>query len=159
VSTNPLVPRPRLARRVGRGGQMLTLASLLLLLGCGRGAYIRVQVARPGEFAQPVWVGVYFLSQETGLDGIETHELIDNPDRFDAAAGVIDKEVFPVYSGEAPHPVAREKYDPRIGWVVIAAGFPKPEACAREKFKVKKDAEITFKVSVEEKCLKITKKD
>ena len=132
-------------------------AATLFAAGCGGGSYIRARLERPVQYEQPVWVGVYFLSQESALDGVETSKLIDSPDSYGESAGVIDREVFPVYPGADVHTVLREKYDPRIAWVLFVA-FPKGEACSRQKLAVKKDAELTLTVSVEEQCLVVKKK-
>lgn len=139
-------------------GASLLLAQVFLAAGCGNSSYIRMKVARPDSFEQPVWVGAFFLSQETALDGVETRDLIDQPDSYGPSAGVVDKEVFPVYPGEAARSLAREKYDPRIGWVLLVGAFPNSEPCAREKIKVKPESELTLQVSVEEQCLKVNKK-
>jgi predicted component of type VI protein secretion system len=130
---------------------VIALMGLVLLSGCGQRA-IKINLDRPAELSQPAWVGVYFLSQETALNELGNDQLAD-PDGVDRGAGVVDKEVFPVYPGDAAHQINMKDYDPEIRWVVVAAGFPDARRCARQRIPVREGASLKIRVIVDEDCI------
>jgi predicted component of type VI protein secretion system len=130
---------------------VLVILGLAIISGCGQ-RYIKIDLNRSDKFNQPVWVGVYFLSQETALDAMESKELAD-PNGRELGSGVLRKTVFPLYPGEKAAPILEENYNPEIRWVVIAAGFPHTRRCARLKVPVTEGAELTMKISVNEECI------
>ncbi|MFC1573459.1 hypothetical protein ACFL6M_07675 [Candidatus Eisenbacteria bacterium] len=148
-------------RKMGRftkryGWMVLTfclLAGFSSCAGCSK-SYIRVNLGRPGNLGRPVWVGVYFLSQESVLDNTPNTELSD-PEWTPEGPGVEDKEVFPIYPGGNIRQIVREKYNPSIRWVVVAAGFPEAKPCARQKIPVKEGAKLTITVTAAEECIQL----
>jgi hypothetical protein len=130
---------------------VVALVGLVLVSGCGQ-RYIKIDLDRPDELSQPAWVGVYFLSQETVLNDLENDQLAD-PDGVDGVAGVVDKEVFPVYPGDQAHQINKKEYDPKIRWIVVAAGFPDARPCARQQIPVSEGADLKIRVIVDEDCI------
>ncbi len=133
--------------------KILAIAGLILCAGCGK-SYVRVHLDRPDNLKQPAWVGVYFLSQESVLDDLDNIRLSD-PDAVPLGEGIVDKEVYPIYPGEEVRRIERLEFDPEIRWVVIAAGFPDAQRCAREKVRVDEGAKLTLTVTVDEKCINL----
>jgi hypothetical protein len=129
------------------------LVALWLCAGCGS-RYIVLNLDRPASLSQPAWVGVYFLSQELALDGMEDVQLVD-PDGIDVGDAIIDKEVYPLYPGGPARKIELKDFDPAIRWVVIAAGLPDDPPCARKTVPVEENAELTLSVTVGEDCVVI----
>jgi hypothetical protein len=136
-----------------RSALIPVLLGALLLAGCGS-AHIRLQLQRPEDCTRPLNVGIFFLSRESALNGVGPAELINHPERFTEADGVLDRESFPLYPGDS-RVVAREKPDTRIGWIVVAGGYPDSPACAIQRVPVKKKSKFALSVSAEETCLKV----
>ena len=132
---------------------ILAVAGLILSAGCGK-SYIRINLYRPSILEQPAWIGVYFLSQESALDDKDNIQLSD-PDGIPLGDGVVDKEVYPLYPDDPVRKIRREKFDPQIRWVVVAAGFPDALPCARQRIRVDEDAKLTLDVSVNEDCIDV----
>ena len=128
----------------------LTLSLILCQSGCGR--HIKVYLERPAEMPQPAWVGVYFLSMESALDGMSNIELSD-PDAVSVGGEVVYKEVYPLHPGGAIHRIILKDYNPEIRWVVVAAGIPDNPQCARKKVPVKEGSKLKISVTVNEKCI------
>ena len=131
----------------------LAIAGLILIAGCGK-CYIKIDLARSGSPERPVWVGVYFLSQESALDDRDNAEL-SNPDGIPLGDGVIEKEVYPLYPDGEIRQIERKPFKPEISWVVVAAGFPDAKPCARKKVQVKEGAKLTITVTVDEECINL----
>ena len=129
------------------------IAGLILVAGCGQ-RYIKVNLERPGSLSQPAWVGVYFLSQESALDGLDNRQLAD-PDAVAPGGGVVRKEVIPLYPGGQVRHFELKPYQEEIQWVVVAAGFPDAQECALRKIQVPKGAKLTINVSVTENCVNV----
>lgn len=130
---------------------LIALMGLVLLSGCGKRT-IKIDLDRPAELSQPAWVGVYFLSQETALNELE-NDLLADPDGVELGSGVVDKQVFPVYPGDAAHQINMKDYDPEIRWIVVAAGFPDARRCARQRIPVNEGATLKIRVIVDEDCI------
>jgi hypothetical protein len=129
---------------------LLVLALLMVQTGCGR--HIKVYLERPAETPQPAWVGVYFLSNESALDGMSNIELSD-PDAVPVGGEVIYKEVYPLHPGGDINRIVLDDYNPEIRWVVVAAGIPDDPLCARHKVPVQEGAKLKLIVTVNEKCI------
>jgi predicted component of type VI protein secretion system len=132
---------------------IMAAAALSGATGCGQ-RYIQVDLERPGDLPRPVWVGVYFLSQESALDDVDTSRLAD-PDGVPLGDGVVKKEVYPLHPGGVVKRISLKGYDPLIRWVVVAAGFPEPRGCARQKVLVKEGAKLTIAATVGEECIRL----
>jgi len=132
---------------------LLILIGLFLLSGCGQ-RYVNVNLIRPPNFDKSVWVGVYFLSQETALDDLDNIVLAD-PDNENelAGRGVVHKEIFPLYPAEEAHLIQMPKYDPAIRFIVVVAGIPDANPCARQSYTLKENAELTIYAILNEKCI------
>lgn len=141
---------------------LLALALLVpLVSGCGGAASLQMSIERPAEEKGAVWVGVYFLSKPSALDGKSIAELIDKPEASKAVDGVVDQEVFSLQPGRGPRAVLREEYEKRLNGVntiLVVANFPKPGDCARHKETVKQGDSVNLLISVAEKCLSVKKK-
>lgn len=155
---NPFVMRtPRFGSRA-----LLLLAGLLAapaLTGCGGAAALRMSIDRPAENKGPIWVGVFYLTKESALDGKSVADLIDKPEAVKGMDGVLDKEVFSVQPGK-DRPILREEYEKSLlglNTILVVANFPKPTDCARQKIAVKKGEDIKYHISVTEKCLEVKK--
>ena len=131
----------------------LVIGGLCLAAGCGS-RYIMIDLERPVELKQPVWVGVYFLSQETALDDLENHELTD-PDGVELGGAVVYKEVYSLYPGDEARPIKLEKYDESIRWIVVAAGIADPQECARWKKEVEEGAKLKIAMTVDDQCISV----
>ncbi len=146
-------PNPTPARRRARslaGG--LALAVMLLgLAGCGQ-RYIAVELDRPENLPQPVWVGVYFLSQESALENYSNAELATES-RVEGADGVVHERVFAIKPGDRRQ-IELQEYDERIGWVEVAAGLP--DRCARQRIAVESGAKLRIMITVTETCIELT---
>lgn len=160
MKRNPLVTRaPRF-----KAGALLLLCALTaapLLVGCGHPAGMNMTIDRPAENKGPIWVGVFYLTKESALDGKSVAELIDKPEAVKGMDGVLDKEVFSVQPGK-DRPIVREEYEKTLlglNTILIVANFPKPTDCARQKIAVKKGEDLKYTVSVAEKCLEVKKSD
>jgi len=129
---------------------VLALAVLTLLAGCGK-SHINLDLVRSGDSERAVWVGVYFLSQESVLDDKDA-TVLSNPDGVSLGGGVIDKEVFAVYPKAEAHRIDLEDFNPEISWVLVAAGFPDAMECARQKVQVKDD-KLNIAVTVGKECI------
>lgn len=132
----------------------LVAASLLLLVlaGCGGGSYIHLNLMRDVSHDKPVYVGVYFLSQEAAIDAASIPDLIDNPDQF--TDGVVARQVLPVYPGEVK-PLPMDNYDPSIRWVAIVADFGSSAECTRDKKAVPPGSKLDLSVSIEADCIQL----
>lgn len=124
---------------------------LLLPLACGGSNKLQLSVARGAAFEHPTYVGVYFLSQESVLDGEPLVELIDNPEQY--TEGVVRKEFVTVYPGDTKS-IELQNPDPRISWVVVVADFAE-SPCARVKRPVKSGSSLALRVDVQEKCIEV----
>lgn len=129
---------------------VLALALLIGQAGCGR--HIKVYLERPAEMPQPAWVGVYFISMESALDGMSNIQLSD-PDAVSIGGEVIHKEVYPLHPGGEIHRIILDDYNQDIRWVVVAAGIPDNPQCARKKVPVKEGAKLKLIVTVNEECI------
>ena len=131
------------------------LVLLLVLSGCGGGggSYIRLNLMRDVSHDKPVYVGVYFLSQEGAIDAASIPDLIDSPDQF--TDGVVAKQVIPVYPGEVK-PLPMDNYDTRIRWVAVVADFGSAAECARDKHAVPPGSKIELTVQIEANCIELT---
>jgi hypothetical protein len=140
----------------------LTLAAAFSgCLGCGGGGpYFQMRMSREVAEGQPVWVGVYLLTKEAALDGKEIRELTNKEaaKSLGPSDGVAEHYIQPVYPGSEPVELPKKEYAPEVTTVLIAANFPKPQECARQKIAVKKGEDIKVRVSIDDKCLKIHKK-
>jgi len=132
---------------------LLAVLGLTVISGCGQ-RYIQIDLNRPENFSQPVWVGVYFLSKERALDDMDNNQLAD-PEGVVGVSGVLDKLVRPLYPGEVASPILMKDYDKEIRWVVVAAGFPEATRCARLQVPVKEDAELKIQVTVNKECISL----
>lgn len=140
------------ADRFARVGLFVGLLTATFLSACGGGSYIRMNLLRDVAHEKPVYVGVYFLSQESAIDAASIPDLIDNPEQF--ADGVVARQVFPVYPGEI-RPLPLENYDPAIRWVALVADFGSDAECARAKTPVSPGAKLDLQVSLEADCLRL----
>ena len=159
MNRNPLdTTAPRVHPRL-----LLVLCALAVapfLSGCGHPAKLDMSIDRPAEYKGPIWVGVFFLSKESALDGKSVADLIDKPEAVKGMDGVLDQDVFSVQPGK-DRVESREKYekDPKLmglNTILVVGNFPKPTDCARQKLTVKKGEDIKYKISVSEKCLEVT---
>lgn len=125
---------------------------LLALAACGGSNKLQLSVARDAGFEHPTYVGVYFLSQESVLDGEPLVELIDNPENY--TEGVVRKEFVTVYPGDSKS-IELENPDPRISWVVVVADFAE-SPCARVKRAVRSGSSLALRVDVQEKCIEVS---
>jgi predicted component of type VI protein secretion system len=132
---------------------LFVLSLLLLVLGgCGGGSYIHLNLMRDVSHDKPVYVGVYFLSQEAAIDAAAIPDLIDNPEEF--TEGVVAKQVLPVYPGEVK-PVPMENYDPLIRWIAIVADFGTSAECTRDKKAVPAGSKLEISVAIEADCIQL----
>lgn len=141
--------------------RFVLVAGLLapLVTGCGGAAALKMSLERPAEEKGAVWVGVYFLSKPSALDGKSIAELIDKPEVSKAVDGVLDQEVFSLQPGRGPRDILREEYEKKLSGVntiLVVANFPKPGDCARQTITVKKGESINLRIAVAEKCLSVT---
>lgn len=145
----------RTRRRVGSraASGCFLIACLALLAGCGGGRYIKIDLSRPADLSQPVWVGTYFLSQDSALDLYTNAELVD-PD-LEIDDGVIHKEVFPLYPGDASRHIELTEPSQQIRCVVVAAGIPDAPPCARQKVAVPAGAKLAIAVTVSAGCVDV----
>ena len=134
-----------------RGRIWAAVVMLFVLVGggCGGSPILQLSLARDASFERPTYVGVYFLSQETVLDGEPLVDLIDNPDRY--TEGVVRKEFVTVYPGDTKA-IDLQGYDPKIGWIVVVADLA-DSPCARLKQAVKSGSSLKMEVAIEEECL------
>ena len=124
---------------------------LVALAACGGSSKLELSVARDAAFEHPTYVGVYFLSQESVLDGEPLVELIDNPENY--TEGVVRKEFVTVYPGDTKSSEL-ESPDPRISWVVVVADFAE-SPCARVKRPVRSGSSLALRVDVQETCIEV----
>ncbi|MCA9727095.1 MAG: hypothetical protein R3E12_03480 [Candidatus Eisenbacteria bacterium] len=138
------------------GARLLAWAGLgacvLALSACGGSSRLQLSVMRGTSFEHPTYVGVYFLSQESVLDGEPLVDLIDNPDKY--TDGVVRKEFVTVYPGDSKS-IEVLKPDPRIAWIVVVADFP-DTPCARAKQAVKPGSSLALQVDVQDKCIQVS---
>jgi hypothetical protein len=125
------------------------LAAALAAGGCGGSATLRLSLARDASFERPTYVGAYFLSQESVLDGEPLVDLIDKPEQY--TEGVVRKEFVTVYPGDTKV-INLEAYDPKIGWIVVVADLA-DSPCARIKQAVEPGSSLRMQVAVEKECL------
>jgi hypothetical protein len=138
-------------RTLQRRARLALLAGLAAPLACGGPSKLRLSVERDAGFEHPTYVGVYFLSQESVLDGEPLVELIDNPDQY--TDGVVHKEFVTVYPGDTKL-VELIGPDPRISWVVVVADFA-DSPCARAKQPVPSGSSLSLLVDLQEKCVEL----
>ncbi|MEZ4649562.1 MAG: type VI secretion lipoprotein TssJ [Candidatus Eisenbacteria bacterium] len=131
---------------------VLAAIAMFALSACGGGSYLQVNLLRDATHDKPVYVGVYYLSQEAAIDGASIPDLIDNPDQF--SDGVVDKRVLPVYPGEVK-PITMENYAPDIKWIAVVADFGSSAECTRDKKPVPPGSKFALNVKVEADCIEL----
>lgn len=131
---------------------MLTGIIAIGLSACGGSSKLQLSVVRDASFEHPTYVGVYFLSQESVLDGEPLVDLIDNPEKY--SEGVVRKEFVTVYPGDTK-PIELENPDPRISWVVMVADFA-DSPCARVKRAVRSGSSLSLQIDVQEQCIEVS---
>lgn len=128
------------------------LAVMWMLSGCGGSSKLQLSVARSAEFEHPTYLGVYFLSQESALNGVKIVDLIDNPEKY--TEGVVGKQFVTVYPGDTKS-IELENPDPRISWIEVVADFAE-SPCARVKRQVRSGSSLSLRVDVQEQCVEVT---
>lgn len=131
---------------------LLGVIGLMACAGCGS-RYIAIELDRPTDLDRPAWIGVYFLDQETALDGHDNVQLAD-PDAVGIGAGVVAKEVYSLQPGTAKT-IRMEEYDQQIQWIVVAAGFPGDPECARKKIPVEEGSKLSLSITVHRDCITV----
>lgn len=149
-----------------RASQLLSLATALMAfslsgcLGCGGDPYIQADLERGTGLKQPAWVGVYYLSQESALDGMDPTDLVSRTkaeEKLAGVQGIVMKEIHPIYPDQ-PMLILKEKPDKAIRWVVIVSNL-KGGKCSIEKVALGDKKEVKIHITVEEECLVVKKTD